>query len=315
MGMQKADRIWFDGALVPWDEATVHVASHVLHYGSSVFEGIRAYETDAPGTAGSGPAIFCLGPHIDRLFHSATVYRLEIPYTKQEIQQAVKATVETNGHRACYVRPLVFRGVHDLGVNPSACPVQVAILTMEWGQYLGPEAIEQGVDVGVSSWRRMAPDTFPAAAKIGGQYINSQLIVMEAADRGFAEGIALDIQGYVSEGSGENVFVVADGEILTPPLASSILQGITRRCVMTLAKDLGYRVREVQIPRELLYMADELFFTGTAAEITPIRSVDGLVVGSGRRGPVTERLQTEFFGITQGQIPDRHGWLTWVRSQ
>jgi len=269
-----------------------------------VFEGIRAYETD------NGPAIFCLGPHVDRLFNSAKIYRMEIPYTKEEIEQAVVETVRANKHKSCYIRPLVFRGFDNFGLDPRKCPVEVAVITIEWGHYLGSEAIEQGVDVGVSSWRRMATGTFPAAAKIGGQYINSQLIAMEAIDRGYVEGIALDINGFVSEGSGENIFVVSNGEILTPALASSILQGVTRRCVITLAKDLGYRVREELIPREALYMADEVFFTGTAAEITPIRSIDGIVIGAGHRGPVTEQLQTEFFGITSGRIPDRHGWLT-----
>jgi branched-chain amino acid aminotransferase len=305
--MQTSDLIWMDGELIPWEQATVHVATHALHYGSSVFEGIRAYATE------KGPAIFCLDPHVDRLFNSAKVYRMELPYTREEIVRAISDTIKVNGHQACYIRPLAFRGVNTLGVNPQTCPVQVVIITMEWGAYLGPEAIEQGVDVGVSSWGRMAPNTFPAAAKIGGQYVNSQLIVMEAARHGYVEGIALDASGFVSEGSGENIFVVTDGRILTPPLSSSILQGITRQCVMTLANDLGYPVREERIPRELLYMADEVFFTGTAAEITPIRSIDGISIGIGRRGPITEALQNEFFGITGGQIPDRHGWLTPVR--
>jgi branched-chain amino acid aminotransferase len=304
MAMNKADRIWYNGQLVPWDEAQVHVAAHALHYGSSVFEGIRAYATD------DGPAVFCLDPHVDRLFNSAKVYRMEIPYTKEEITQAIMGTVKANRHGACYIRPLVFRGVDSLGIDPRSCPVEVTIITMEWGRYLGPEAIEQGVDVGVSSWQRMSPNTFPAAAKIGGQYINSQLIVMEAKNHGYTEGIALDASGFVSEGSGENIFVIKDGRILTPPLASSILQGVTRRCVITLAEDVGYEVREELIPREVLYMADEIFFTGTAAEITPIRSIDHIQIGEGRRGPVTERLQSEFFGITGGQMPDRHGWLT-----
>ena len=304
MTMNKADWIWFNGQLVPWDEAQVHVAAHALHYGSSVFEGIRAYATD------DGPAVFCLDPHVDRLFSSAKVYRMEIPYTKEEITQAITDTIKANGHGACYIRPLVFRGFDSLGIDPRSCPVEVAIITMEWGRYLGPEAIEQGVDVGVSSWRRMAPGTFPAAAKIGGQYINSQLITMEAAEHGYTEGIALDINGFVSEGSGENLFLVSGGDILTPPMASSILQGVTRRCVITLAGDLGYQVREELIPREMLYMADEVFFTGTAAEISPIRSVDGITVGAGHRGPVTEQLQVQFFGITSGELPDRHDWLT-----
>jgi len=306
MAMQKAEKIWFDGELVPWDEATVHVSAHVLHYGSSVFEGIRAYATE------QGPAVFCLGPHIERLFNSAKTYRMEMPYTPQEIEQAILETVRVNGHKSCYIRPLVFRGVGSLGVNPLDCPVQVLILTMEWGTYLGPEAIEQGVDVGVSSWRRMAPGTFPAAAKIGGQYINSQLIVMEAKRHGYVEGIALDANGLVSEGSGENIFAISEGVLTTPPLAASILQGITRKCVIQLAADLGYEVRQEAIPRELLYIADEVFFTGTAAEITPIRSIDGITIGQGRRGPITERLQEEFFALTQGRLPDRHGWLTFV---
>jgi branched-chain amino acid aminotransferase len=307
MAMQESEQIWMDGQLIPWEQATVHVTAHALHYGSSVFEGIRAYGT------GNGPAIFCLSRHLDRLFNSAKVYRMEIPYTRKEIEKAIVDTVLANGHAACYIRPLVFRGCGDLGVNPLKCPVQVVIITMEWGRYLGPEAIEQGVDVGISSWGRMAPNTLPAAAKIGGQYINSQLIVMEAIAHGYAEGIALDSGGFVSEGSGENVFLITDGRILTPPLASSILQGITRHCAITLAQDLGYQVREERIPRELLYMADEVFFTGTAAEVTPVRSVDGISIGTGRRGPVTKRLQDEFFGIVGGTIPDRHGWLTPVR--
>ena len=306
MSLQKSANIWFDGQLVPWDQATVHVSVHALHYGSSIFEGIRAYATEA------GPAIFCLGPHLDRLYNSARVYRMEIPYDKHELTQAIVDTVKANGHHACYIRPLVFRGSDSLTLDPQACPVQVIILTFEWGNYLGAEALEQGVDVGVSSWGRMAPNTFPAAAKIGGQYINSQFIVMEATRHGYDEGIALDASGFVSEGSGENVFVVMDGSLLTPPLASSILQGITRQCVMALAADLGIPLREERMPRELLYMADEVFFSGTAAEITPIRSVDGIVVGSGRRGPITEQLQAEFFGIVAGKLPDRHGWLTLV---
>ena len=307
MGVQKSDKIWFDGQLVPWDQATVHVAAHVLHYGSSVFEGIRTYEVS------NRPAIFCLYPHIDRLFNSAKVFRMQIPYTQQEIKQAIVDTVVANRHKACYIRPLIFRGLGSLGVNPQNCLVHTVIITMEWGRYLGPEAIEQGVDVGVSSWQRMAPNTLPAAVKLGGQYINSQLVVMEAVRHGYAEGIVLDASGFVSEGSGENIFIIDKGNILTPPLASSILQGVTRHCVITLAEELGYHVREERIPRELLYLADEVFFTGTAAEITPIRSIDGISIGSGRRGPITERLQTEFFGITNGQIPDRHGWLTPIR--
>jgi branched-chain amino acid aminotransferase len=308
MAMQSGEKIWFDGELIPWDQATVHVATHAMHYGSSVFEGIRAYGAE------NGPATFCLDRHVDRLFNSSKIYRMEIPFDKQQIMQAIQETIRVNQHEACYIRPLVFRGYNVLGVNPLRCPVQVAILTMEWGAYLGPEAIEHGVDVGVSSWGRMAPNTFPAAAKIGGQYVNSQFIVMEATRHGYTEGIALDAAGYVSEGSGENIFVVTENRILTPPLSSSILAGVTRHCVMTLAADLGLDLREERIPRELLYIADEVFFTGTAAEITPIRSVDGISIGTGSRGPITERLQSEFFAITGGQIPDRHGWLTPVNA-
>jgi branched-chain amino acid aminotransferase len=304
MSITKSETIWFNGELVPWDQAQVHVAAHVLHYGSSVFEGIRTYAT------GRGPAVFCLDAHVDRLFNSAKVYRMEIPYSKEEVTQAILDTVEANGHDACYIRPLAYRGVHGFNIDPRACPVEVAIITIEWGRYLGAEAIEQGVDVGVSSWRRMAPNTFPAAAKVGGQYVNSQLIAMEAAQHGYTEGIALDANGFVSEGSGENLFIVINGNLVTPPLASSILEGVTRRCVTRIARDLDYSVREELIPREVLYMADEMFFTGTAAEITPVRSVDGIPIGVDGRGPVTRRLQQQFFGITSGEIHDRYGWLT-----
>jgi branched-chain amino acid aminotransferase len=304
MTMKKSEAIWFNGELIPWDEARVHVAAHVLHYGSSVFEGIRAYEVDG------GAAVFCLDAHVDRLFSSAKVCRMGIPYTREEIRQAILETVKVNGLDACYIRPLVYRGFETFSIDPTPCPVEVAIIAIEWGRYLGPEAIEQGVDVGVSSWRRMAPDTFPAAAKVGGQYINSQLIAMEAHDHGYLEGIALDANGFVSEGSGENLFVVNRGDVITPPLAASILEGVTRRCVIALAEEAGYAVREEFIPRETLYVTDEIFLTGTAAEITPVRSVDGIPVGEGQRGPVTERLQKRFFGITSGELPDRHGWLT-----
>ena len=304
MPISKAEVIWFNGEFVPWDEAKVHVLSHVLHYGSSVFEGIRAYKTER------GPAVLGLMPHIDRLFFSAKVIRMEIPYSKQEIAEAIKATIRRNRHEACYIRPLVFRGYDSLGVFPLNCPVETVIATWEWGAYLGAGALEQGVDVGVSSWRRMAPDTLMAMAKIGGQYVNSQLVVMEARARGLAEGIVLDVYGYVSEGSGENIFVIYDGVIYTPPLSASILGGITRRIVLQLAEDLGYPVREQNIPREMLYAADEVFFTGTAAEITPIRTIDGLPVGAGGRGPITKQLQDEFFAIIEGRKPDRHGWLT-----
>jgi branched-chain amino acid aminotransferase len=302
--MQKSDKVWFDGQLVPWDQATVHVASHAIHYGSSVFEGIRAYALP------DGPAIFRLEEHLDRLWDSCKIYRMEIPYPRAEIRQAIFETIRANGHKACYIRPIVFRGWDTLGVHARTCPAHVSIITVEMGKYLGPDALEKGVDVGVSSWRRMAPSTYAATAKIGGQYVNSQFIAMEAARHGYTEGIALDVYGYVSEGSGENIFVLRRGRLLTPPLACSILDGITRRCVITLAGELGLEVREEMIPRELLYVADEVFFCGTAAEITPIRSVDGVVVGDGKRGPVTTRLMTALFDIVEGRVPDRHGWLT-----
>jgi len=306
--MQAAEKIWYDGELVPWDRATVHVGAHALHYGSSVFEGIRAYAL--PG----GPAVFCLDEHLDRLWDSCKVYRLEIPYDRSSVRQAITDTIRVNGHSACYIRPVVFRGVGTLGVDGQSCPTHVAIITVEMGAYLGPDALERGVSVGVGSWQRMAPNTYPAAAKIGGQYINSQFVAMEAAAHGYAEGIALDVHGTVSEGSGENVFLVRRGRLYTPPLASSILDGITRRCVIVLAGELGLGVCEEPIPRELLYIADEIFLCGTAAEITPVCSVDGVVVGSGKRGPITTRLATAFFDVVEGRAEDRHGWLTPVRG-
>lgn len=309
MAMDKSEFIWFDGEFVPWDEAKVHVLSHVLHYGSSVFEGIRCYDTP------SGPAVFRLPQHVRRMFDSCKIYRMEVPYPADEVTQAILDTVAKNRLRSCYVRPLAFRGYSQLGVEPRGCPMQLIIAAWEWGAYLGEEALEQGVDVGVSSWRRMAPGTFPASAKVGGHYTNSQLIRMEAAEHGYAEGIALDNFGYVSEGSGENIFVIRDGVISTPPLSASILSGITRASVITLAEELGYQVKEAIIAREQLYVADEIFFTGTAAEVTPIRSVDHIIVGPGRRGPITGKIQSEFFKIVSGQVPDRHHWLTPVPAQ
>lgn len=304
MPIPKSEKIWFNGQFVAWDEAQVHVTTHALHYGSSVFEGIRCYSTT------EGPAIFRLDAHLDRLYKSAKIYRTEIPYSPDQLRQAIIETVRVNQHQSCYIRPLVFRGVGGLGLKPRQCPVEVVIITFEWGRYLGPEALEQGVDVCVSSWARMAPNTYPALAKVGGHYTNSQLVAMEALENGYTEGIALDVHGYVSEGSGENIFLVEKEIIRTPPLASSILRGVTRGCVITLARDLGYEVWEELIPREALYIADEVFFTGTAAEITPIRSIDRIPIGAGSRGPVTERIQNEFLGIASGKLADRHGWLT-----
>jgi branched-chain amino acid aminotransferase len=304
--MKESEWIWFDGQFVPWADAKVHVLAHALHYGSSVFEGIRAYATP------QGAAIFRLEPHVTRLFNSCKIARMPVPFTPEQVSEAIAETVRRNNLRACYIRPLIFRGYEVLGVDPRKCPVHTIVAAFEWGAYLGTEALEQGVDVGVSTWRRMAPDTFPALAKIGGNYVNSQFMVMEARDRGFVEAIALDIYGYVSEGSGENLFVIQNGIIYTPPLGASILGGITRDSVITIARDLGYEVREQLIPREMLYIADELFFTGTAAEVTPIRSVDGQIVGEGHRGPITARIQEQFFGVTQGKLSDRYGWLHYV---
>ncbi len=300
--------IWRNGDFIPWEDATVHVTAHALHYGSSVFEGVRAYATDR------GPAVFRLDAHTRRLMNSSKIARIDVPFTPDEINEATLEIVRRNGHESCYIRPLVFRGAGKLGVEGRQNPTEVILLTMEWGRYLGQEAIEQGVDVQVSSWRRIAPDTFASLAKIGGQYVNSQFISMEAHDNGFNEGIALDYNGYVSEGAGENIFVIQDGVVFTPGIGSSILQGITRDTVLTLLKDLGVEVRFEAIARDMLYIADEIFFTGTAAEITPIRSVDRISVGAGTRGPITKAVQDEFFGITSGQIPDRHNWLTLVRQ-
>lgn len=302
----RADFIWMNGKIIPWDEAQVHVFTHALHYGSSVFEGIRVYETTR------GPAIFRGREHYERLLFSAKVAHIPSPYTIDEYMQATIDVVRANNQRSAYVRPLIFRGYNTLGVDGRGCPVEVIVASVPWGAYLGKEGLEQGVDVQVSSWRRMAPDTTSALAKIGGQYVNSQNVVMEARDNGFAEGIALDVHGYVSEGSGENIFVIVKGKIYTPPLSNSILGGITRDCAIRIAGELGYTVIESVIPREMLYMADEIFFTGTAAEITPVRSVDRMPVGAGKRGPITEQIQARFFGIVEGELPDTHHWLTLV---
>jgi branched-chain amino acid aminotransferase len=299
--------IWMNGKLVPWKEANIHIASHVIHYGSSIFEGFRAYETP------KGAAIFRLEAHTRRLYNSCKIYRMDVPYTPDEFNQAVIQTIKANKFRACYIRPIVYRGYRALGVDPFPNPIDCAIMVWEWGQYLGPEALENGVDVCVSSWQRMAPNTFPALAKSGANYMNSQLIKMEALKNGYSEGIALNIRGHISEGSGENIFLVMDGRILTPPLSTSILPGITRDSVITLARDLGLAVFEDTIPREMLYIADEVFFTGSAAEITPIRSIDKITIGSGKRGPVVKKLQEAFFAVINGGREDKHGWLTYVR--
>ncbi len=308
MSPKRTDKIWHNGRLIPWEEAKVHVLSHVVNYGSSVFEGIRCYETRR------GAAAFRLRDHMQRLVNSGRIYRMENPYTAEQLSGAAAEVVRANRLNSCYLRPIVLRGYGDIGVSPLTCPVEVYIACWEWGAYLGSEALESGVDVCVSSWARMAPNTLPAMAKAGANYMNSQLIKMEALNNGYAEGIGLDTNGYVSEGSGENIFVVRDGTVYTPPLASSILPGITRSSIMTLCQDLGMDVREQMIPREMLYIADEVFFTGTAAEITPLRSIDRITIGTGKRGPITRRVQEEFFAILTGAVPDRHNWLTPVSA-
>ena len=299
-------KIWMNGEFVDWDDARIHVASHVVHYGSGVFEGARCYETP------KGAACFRIDAHIRRLYDSARIYRMECGVGPAALHAAVLDTIRRNGYQECYIRPLMYRGYHTLGVNPFSCPVDVAILVWEWGAYLGEDSIENGVDVQVSSWGRGAPNRFPALSKATANYANSQLIKMESAIHGYAEGIALDPQGYLSEGSGQNLFLVRDGVITTPPIGASTLAGITRDVVITIARDLGFTTREALQPREALYLADELFFTGTAAEITPIRSVDRITIGNGRRGPITEAIQRRFFDVIHGRAPDTHGWLTYV---
>jgi branched-chain amino acid aminotransferase len=304
MSYEEVQKVWMNGRLVDFADAKIHSFSHVFHYGSAMFEGTRVYDTR------NGPAAFRLDDHIERLYHSCKVYRMEIPYTREEFRDAIFETIRANGFGACYIRPVVYRGLGALGVNPFRSPVDVVIAVWHWGQYLGEDAVQKGVDVCVSSWNRMAPNTFPAMAKATGNYLNSMLIKMEALVNGYTEGIALDNAGRISEGSGENIFLVYHGRILTPPLAGTILPGITRESVMALASDAGYTVVEQQLAREMLYLADEVFLTGTAAEITPVRSVDRIPVGNGARGPVTERLQKDFFSLLEGEAEDRYGWLT-----
>jgi len=302
--MTPTEKIWHNGRFIPWDEAKIHVLSHVVSYGSSVFEGIRCYATP------SGPAVFRLREHIRRMIDSAKIYRTELGYTAEQLAEAMLELVRVNHMNACYLRPIALRGYGEIGVHAGKNPVEVFIACWEWGKYLGEEALANGVDVCVSSWNRIAPNTLPTLAKAGANYMNSQLIKMEALVNGYSEGIGLDTAGYVSEGSGENIFVVRDGKILTPPLGASVLPGITRDSVMQLARDLDIPVIETLVPREMLYIAEEVFFSGTAAGITPIRSIDRIKIGSGRRGPVAEKLQKEFFGIINGVKPDRYGWLT-----
>lgn len=304
MGFQKAKTIWMSGRWVAWDDARIHVLAHVAHYASSVFEGIRAYKNRA------GAAIFRLDDHLDRLMFSARVYRMETPFTRAQIREACLEAVARNELGDCYIRPLIYRGYENLGVNPYGCPVEVCVAAFPWGGYLGEDALGKGVPVKVSSWTRIAPNTLPAMAKASANYMNSQLMKMEALVDGYSEALALDASGHVSEGSGQNVFAVIKGALVTPPLASSVLAGITRDTVMRLARDLGLEVREEVMPRETLYAAEELFYSGTAVEISPIASVDRIPVGDGARGPITKRLQDAFFAAVRGEAPDRYRWLT-----
>jgi branched-chain amino acid aminotransferase len=306
MSFSGSGKIWMNGALVDWADAKIHIASHVVHYGSGVFEGARCYDTPR------GTACFRLDAHMRRLYDSSKIYRMEPEVDQATLTEAVLETIRANAFKACYIRPIIYRGYHALGVNPFPCPVDAAVLTWEWGAYLGQDALERGVDVRMASWARSAPNTFPTLAKTSANYANSQLIKMEAITEGYSEGIALDTFGYLSEGSGQNLFLVRDNVLYTPPVTASILPGITRASVITLARDLGFTVREEMLPRELLYIADEAFFAGTAVEITPIRSVDKIAIGNGRRGPITEAIQQAFFDVINGDTADRHGWLTYV---
>ena len=306
MVFNESGKIWFNGKLVNWKEANIHVLSHVVHYGSSVFEGIRCYKT------AEFSAVFRLEEHVQRLFNSAKIYRMDVDYTVDEFSQAIVDTIKANKLDECYIRPVIFRGYGKLGVYPLENPLEFVIAVWSWGKYLGEEALDNGVDVGVSTWRRLAPDTMPNMAKAGSNYMNSQLAKIESLENGYDEAIMLDYQGMVSEGTGENVFLVRDETLYTPPASTSLLPGITRDSIIKLAKDMDIEVREEQIPREMLYIADEAFLTGTAAEVTPIRSIDQIKVGSGRKGEITAKLQDSFFGIINGELEDKYGWLTYL---
>lgn len=305
--MIETGKIWFNGELKEHDDAKVHVLSHVLHYGSGCFEGIRLYKLK-----NGKSAVFRLKEHMDRLYDSCKIYKMEVPYTKNEFIKGVLDTIKINKLEAGYIRPLIFRGYNQLGVNPTCNPVEAIIAAWKWGAYLGEEGLKNGIKVCVSSWRRPAPNTLPALAKASGNYLSSQLIKMEALDMGFEEGLALDYFGNISEGSGENIFLVKNGELLTPPMASSSLAGITRDVVVKIAKDLGLVVKYETLPREFLYLADEIFLTGTAAEITPVSSVDNIKVGCGSRGEITKKIQEEFFKIVEGENEKYREWLTIV---
>ena len=301
-------KVWMNGKLVNWADATIHAASHVVHYGTGVFEGARCYKTP------QGSACFRLDAHMRRLYDSARIYRMEYGQSQDALTQGVIDTIKANGFDACYIRPLIYRGYNTLGVNPLPCPIDAMILVWEWDAYLGPEAVEKGVDVKISSWTRSAPNTFPAMAKSVANYANSGLIKMEAVADGYSEGIALDVSGQLSEGSGQNIFLVRDQILYTPPIAASVLPGITRDTIITLAQDMGLTVKEQALPREFCYIADEMFFVGTAVEVTPIKSVDKIKVGEGKRGPITTKIQQAFFDCVNGKTPDKHGWLTYVST-
>ncbi|WP_419804528.1 branched-chain amino acid transaminase [Terriglobus sp.] len=309
MPIQTTEHIWHNGQLIPWAEANIHVMSHVVHYGSSVFEGIRCY-SQGPEDAPTGGGIFRLREHMTRFIASAKIYRMPIDYTVDELCDAVVDVVESNNASPCYIRPIAFRGYGEIGVNPLKSPVEIYIANFPWGNFLHGN---EGANVCVSSWNRLAPNTMPSLAKAGANYMNSQLIRMEAAVNGFDEGIALDRNGYLSEGSGENLFLVREGKLYTSPLANAVLNGITRASVVEIAKEMGLEVVEQALPRELLYICDEAFFTGTAAEVTHLRSVDRILVGDGSMGPITTRIQTEYMNLVNGRVPDRFGWITPVR--
>jgi branched-chain amino acid aminotransferase len=308
MPIPKTEKIWHNGKFIHWDDAKIHVLSHVVSYGSAVFEGIRCYDT------AQGPAIFRLKDHVQRLLNSAYIYRMEVPYNLDELCEANLELLRVNKIGACYIRPVVLRGYGEAGVDPQGCPIEVYLACYPWGKYLGEEGLRAGVDVCVSSWNRPAPNTLPQMAKCAANYMNSQLIRMEARANGYVEGIALDTNGYVSEGSGENVFIVMDGTVVTPPLSNSALPGITRHSVISICRDLGIPIAEQIIPREMLYIANEIFFCGTAVEVTPIRSIDRVKIGIGSRGPITKRIQDEFFALAEGKKPDRHNWLSPVSA-
>ncbi|MBS1813618.1 MAG: branched-chain amino acid transaminase [Acidobacteria bacterium] len=301
MPIQPTEKIWHNGTLIPWEKAQIHVMSHVVHYGSSVFEGVRAY------TQGDKAGVFRLREHMQRFIDSAKIYRMPLDYSLDELCQAVVEVIEANGVAPCYIRPIAFRGYGEIGVNPLKSPVDIYIANFPWGKYMPGHG---GADVCISSWNRLAPNTMPSLAKAGSNYMNSQLIRMEAEINGYAEGIALDVNGYLSEGSGENLFLVRDGKLFTTPLANSVLSGITRASIIEIARDMNLEIVEQALPRELIYICDEAFFTGTAAEVTPLRSVDRILIGDGNMGPITTKIHDEFFALVNGKKADRYNWLT-----